>query len=315
MIANRIFSFSVIFIFSSFSFLQSSDFSSTNTDLSQEWVSLYAQQMNPEELQITANFLYILYANALIDTEIQKYYVPLARLSQIARNNLSDISNPNHELNQLGALTEKLSLLIKTRLLYTELLGACFNQINQNKIDIVNNALKTLQTHASDMLYEWANKNNKEFAHDLEKTAKVLADCEQSIHFASDLHKGLSNGILPYVVEEKDKPLAIVNVILQTSPTFMHTADTATNALNTISNRAMETICFGAEIYKDYYKTLYTLLMENFSDTEYTTTLFDKYGLSKEYNSLLPDTDHILEHLLETTKLAIQLKSTNNILE
>lgn len=311
MLANRISFLSIILILSFSSHIQSSDFSSTNTDFTQEWVSLYAQTMNPEELQITANFLYILYANALIDTEIQKYYVPLARLSQIARNNLSDPSNLNNELTQLGALTEKLSLLIKARFLYTKLLGGCLDHINKTKINVVDDALKALQKHASDMLYEWAEDNSEKFAHDLEKSAKTIADCEQSMHFASDLHKALSNGVLPYVVEEKDKPLATINVVLQTSPTFMNTADIAANALNMICNRAMETICFGTEIYKNHYTAIYALLEQESFDKSYATLLKES-GISDEYNLLLPDADHVLEHMLEITQRAIQLNPISN---
>jgi hypothetical protein len=254
-----------------------------------------------------------LYANGLIDTEIQKYYTPLTRLSQIARNNLADPSNLNNELIQLNALTAKLSLLIKARFLYTRMLHECFNNLNENKVEHIEKALKNLQLYASDMLYTWAADNTQDFNAHLEKSAKTIFECEKSMTFVSNLHKSLSTGILPFVVEENDKPLATINVVLQTAPTFMNTADTAINVLNSLCNRAMETICFGTEIYKNHYQALYTLIMQDSFDKSYATTLFNEYNvLPNEYNSLLPDTDHVLEHMLEITQRAHQEHGTQS---
>lgn len=297
MLANRIFFLSLVFIISFPVFTQS--YESTHA---QEWAFLYADKMNSEELQFTANFLYILYANALVDTEIQKYYTPLAQLSQIARINLTDTSNPNNELLQLKALAKKLSFLVKARFIYTRLLYECINHCNENQTDIVQQALKELQLHASDMLYEWAENNKQEFSLQLEKCAKTIVDCEKSLHFASGLHTGLSNGELPFVVEDQDKSLAIMNVILQTTPTFMSTANTIANAFNHIDNRAMATICFGTEVYKQHYQVIYNIMAQESFDKNYATTLFDAYGLPSEHNSLLPDIDHVFEHMFTVTQ-------------
>lgn len=297
MLANRI-SF-LSFVLSLFFPIFIQSYESTHA---QEWAFLYADKMDSEELQLTANFLYILYANALVDTEIQKYYTPLAQLSQIARINLTDTSNPNNELLQLKALAEKLSFLVKARFIYTRLLYECINHCNENQTDIVEKALKDLQSHASDMLYEWAEDNNEAFAKQLEKMAKAIVDCEKSLHFASGLYTGLSNGELPFVVEDQDKPLAIMNVILQTTPTFMNTANTIANALNHIDNRAMATICFGTEVYKQHYQTVYNIMAQESFDKNYAITLFDAYGLPSEHNSLLPDAEHVFEHMLKVTQ-------------
>jgi hypothetical protein len=125
--------------------------------------------------------------------------------------------------------------------------------------------------------------------------------------FASNLHKSLGSGILPFVVEEKDKPLAIINVVLQTAPTFINTADTANNVLNSLCNRAMETICVGTEIYKHHYQAIHNVMMRDSFDKNYATTLLNEYNLlSDEYNSLLPNTDNVLEHMLEITRCAQQ---------
>jgi len=314
MSANRIFFLSLLLIFFVFPCTHSSDFSSHNNFDSQEWISSYVNQMNPEEIQMVGNFLYLLYANGHIDAEIQTYYMPLARLSQIARNNLSDPSNLNKELVQLQALAEKLSQLVKARFLYTRLLHGFMNYCDENKCDNVERALKALQSHASNMLHTWSHENSANFAKCLEKSSKTISECEKSVHYVAGLHKALSAGELPFVVEDQNKPLAIMNVVLQTTPTFLHTADTAANILEEVSSHAMKTICLGTELYKEYYTTIHNIMMQESFDKEYATTFLDEYSLlPDEYNSLLPEPDHVLEHIVAITKRAHQEYAVKNV--
>ncbi len=314
MSSNRMSFVSLFLIFFVFPFTYSSDFLSRNNFDSQEWISSYVDHMNPEEVQIVGNFLYLLYANGLIDTEIQKCYLPLAQLSQIARNNLSNPGNLNNELVQLHALTEKLSAFVRARFLYTRLLHDLLNYCDENKHDNVEKALKALQLHAFNMLSTWAHENNQQFTRCLEKSSKTISDCEKSIHYVAGLHKALSAGELPFVVEDQNKPLAIMNVVLQTTPTFLHTADTAANILEEVCRHAMKTICLGAELYKEYYTTIHNIMMQESFDKKSATTFLDEYSaLPNEYNSLLPEPDLVLEHMVAITKRAHQEYAVNNL--
>ena len=309
MLANRISFFSFLFVFFVFPYTQSSDFSfsSRNTFDAQEWISSYVERMNPEEIQIIGNFLYLIYANGIIDTKIQRYYTPLARLSQSARINLSEPTNSNIELIKLNKLTKQLATLIEMRVLYTKMLDNYLNHYNENKIEVVDTALKALQNHAANQLYIWAEDKKSDFAKSLQKSAKTISDCQNSMQFASGLHASLGNGILPIVVKEEDKPLAIMNAVLRTTPSFMHTADTTINVLNNLCDSAMETICFGTEIYKQYYQIVQELMMQESFDKKYATTLFTIYNTQlEENNSLLPDAEHVSEHMVEVMELMPQ---------
>jgi hypothetical protein len=291
------------------SFLKASDnplydISLVNAQHARDWASSCAQNMTPEELQVLTNFVYLVYANALIDSNAQTYYAPLLNLSRITRINLDNPHNPNTELSHFAALIENLEQLTEIRLFYTDLLKGYMDFYNQNKIEIVEKALKELQNHASEMLYIWAEENNTQFSDELEKSSRIIAECEKSLHFASDLHKSLHNGILPFVAEEKDKPLAIMNVALQSSAMFMNAADKALDTFNNINDQAMQTICFGTEIYKDHYQELYNILMQDSFDKNYATTLLKRSNilLKDENESLLPETDLVHEHMISIAK-------------
>jgi hypothetical protein len=304
MLANRIYClFLSLILFFSIP-LQSSETSLTNDTYTQEWVSLYLENMNPQELQIVANFLYVVYANAIIDVEIQKYYSPFSLITQNVHINLSDPNNSNKELVQLKKVIEKLTTLVQVRFMYTNMLNNYLSYYNADKIDAVDQALKTLQVHASDMLYKWADETHEDFANHLEKAANIMDQCQESMRFASGLFKSLHDGKLPFVVEEKDKSLAIINLILRSTPMFMNTANTATNLLNVMSDHAMQTICFGAQVYKDYYQAVHNLIMQEDFDKNYATTLFvtDDLVLA-EYQTLLPDVNNVAMHMLETQRL------------
>lgn len=284
-----------------FSFFNLSQCSLNNADFYvNDWTSLYTNKMNSEQLQFTANFLHIIYANALVDTKIQSFHSTFSHLYQKARINLSDLSNPNDELEQLSKIAGKLAFLTKMRQIYTEMLNDCIEQCNEDKVDIIVAALGDLQTYASEMLYIWGQEHDQEFKDILKNSAKTMAECEQSIHFASGLHKGLSNGELPFIAQEKDKTLAIMNVVLQTTPAFMHTADTLMNILNGACDDAMKIICLGMNLYEQHYKAIYNLIAQESFDHQYATTLFHPYV------SLLPDVDHVFEHMIETTKFVIK---------
>ncbi len=296
-----------ILISLSFFFIQSSQSSYDHSAHAQAWTHLYTEQMTPEDLQITANMLYCLYSNTLIDLKIQEYFSPLSELSQIVHSNLSDPMNPNNEIAQLRVLTEKIAYLTKIRFLYTKILDNCLNHYNKNHIVIVDDALKALQLYAADSLREWADNNNQFFIEHLENSARVIAECAQSIHSASNTHKALSHEIFPFIVDEKDKSLALINVILRSTPTFMNAAYTTMNTLNNICNDAMKTICFGAHVYKQHYQAVYEIITAESFDKKYATLLFHEQGiLPEEYIVLLPDADHVFEHMLETKELFAQ---------
>ena len=108
---------SIFFLSSSLS--QAADESSPNFSHAQSWGQLCHQHMDAQQLQITANILYLLYANALVDTKMQQFYTALSRLTQTVRSNMAHIANPNNELATLKTVTERLSLISGTRTIYT----------------------------------------------------------------------------------------------------------------------------------------------------------------------------------------------------
>ncbi len=312
MYCNQIsFHFSIVF---SCLFIFSSCFSTTqfphDNDYPETWKSTYVDQMEPEDQQLLANFLYLLYANAFLDLLMQRHFTPLLQLSQAVRNNLSDPYNPNNELIHLRTLTNKIARITKVRLIYTQMLDACLHYYDQHKNDILEEALRDLQLYASDALHIWAEEAQEETIIILEKSAKTMVNSAQTMYSGANLFTSLSNGILPFRTDERDKSLAIFNLVLKSTPTFIDATDKTINALNDTCDHALKIICLGTKIYKQHYQALYDIITSDSFDKQYATNLFDVNTLlPQEHRTLLPDADHIYEHMLATTQFLTQIQS------
>ncbi len=300
-------SFLFSFLFSPFTLAQH-DFD--GTDHAHSWANQCAEQMTPQELQLVANFLYVLYANALIDSEIQRYHAHLLELSQAVRNNLSDPYNANDELMYLRALTNKIACSTKIRFLHTQMLDAYVDYYSQNQSNAVDAALKELQLYASDSLYTWAEQQQEETNNLLEKSTRILLESAQNCYIVANTHRGLRDGILPFAVEERDKALSIFNLIIRSTPICIAALDKTINAMSGTADHAMRIIAFGARTYGEHYQALYEIITAHDRNKAYATIMFAPDGLlAPEYKTVLPHSDYVFEYMLELTQLFEQINS------
>ncbi|HLC07408.1 MAG TPA: hypothetical protein VJJ26_04445 [Candidatus Babeliales bacterium] len=301
MITNRMHFLSLIFTFSS-CFL-------TTTNL-HTWQTSYIDHMSPQELQITANLVYLLYANSIIEEKIRQFFTPIARLNRAIRVNINIYKNPAEDLATLKTLIERLSFVTSTRTIYNQTLSTCITHYNQNTVQMIDDALEALQLDAQIKLRSWADKQADETALQLKKSSDVFNDSIQHLQGVSRLHKGMSEGKMPVEIPAEDaesKSLIALSIILENNPELFTVIENVTNSLNETSDHVAQIIHAGAEIYKEYYMILYNKLMSPSFDKRYTTTLFSMYGmLPDEYKSTLPSPDHVFEHMLQTTKLYTQ---------
>lgn len=286
--ANRIIFFSFLVFFSSFA--DSSEFSLPSIiEHAKKWSLECAQELPPKDLKIVIDFLYLLYANALLDSEIQRCYEPLLELSHKVRNNLADPLNPNKELSYLKKLADEIETITTMRLFYTQLLDEYLDYYDRNKNDHLEQKLHELQLYESQALHTWAHEQQVATDALLEKSAKTLVAFAQNMYATANLYTGLSQQNLPFSVEEKNKSLAIFNVILKNATPAMAAIDNASNTLNTAADHAMNIICLGTQIYREHYRTLY--------QTIHAHELFDSFCLSipQEHALFLPDINPIIE--------------------
>jgi len=284
----------------------SADQSSLDAIHAQNWAIQCYKQMSFQELQMTANILYLLYANAIIDSTVQQFFTPISRLTQSILLNMNDIDNPNNDIITLKKLLKKLSIVTNARMFYTETLNTCFNYYDQNQTDSINAALQELQLYGQTSLRSWAKINCENTIMNLQNCEKVYEHSAQLFHASSGFHKGLSEGALPVEVNQDDKELIKLHIILNNAETLIEQTNTIINTINDSCDHAMSIICAGIDLYRLHYHALYTIIASPSFDQNYATTLFSAQGLlPEEYKMFLPHPHQVANYILQTTKLSI----------
>jgi hypothetical protein len=309
MVINRIGVLSLICALFSHNFSLSDSFSTPNNKI-QAWESAHLNNMSPQELQTIANIIYLLYANSIIEMKIRQFATPITRLQQSVRTGIDTYKNVSSDITTLRTLLDRLSYVAGTRTVYAQTLNTCMAEYNKNPIAIITSALTALQLDAQAQLRAWADAQLNETTQQLKKSSTFINDTIQHLQGAARLHKGMSEGLMPLEISPEDeinKSLIALSIILKNNPELLAVNEEITNTLNQTTDHATLIIQAGIDIYKDYYKAIYNKITSSSGDQIYASTLFSMYGiLPTEYQTLLPDADHVFEHALQTTKLYTQ---------
>jgi hypothetical protein len=281
----------------------------------QQWQNTYLTKMSPQELQFIANFLYLSYAITVVEEKIQQFTIPLSRLHQSIRTKIATYKDPTDDLAMLKTLSDRLSYVVGTRTIYLEITKTCneyYDTIltNSSNAKIINDTLAYTQLDGQKKLLAWTNNHYNETTHQLKKVSAAMSSTSQYLQSASGLYRGMSEGELPIALspeQELNKSLIILDAILQNNNGLLLLIEQVGNSLNEAHDHASHIINAGTDIYKQYYTIIYDTIMSPQCDKSYATTIFGMHGiLPHEYRSLLPDPDHIFEHMLQTAKLYTQ---------
>ena len=305
----------IVSIIISFSF--STGAASTNVvsdiDYLQSWKSSYLDHMTPQELQLLGNLIHLLHANAIIEFKIRQFSTPIVRLNQSIRKNIDQYKDTAEDITLLKTLIERLSFVVSTRTIYNQTLTTCTTHYNQNPTPIIEAALENMQLYAQTALRNWADEKNDETNFLLQKSSQAMGNAVQHFQGASQLHRAMSMGQLPLQlrqeIDEINKSLLVLSVIASNNPEIYAVAEDVINNLNETSDHVAKIVGKGEAIYRQFYTIIYDKLMSSpaIAQSCYATTLFSMHGLlPEEYQSLLPDPNHVFEHMLKTTKMYTQ---------
>jgi regulator of replication initiation timing len=299
-----------IFLSLSIALSSISTIASISNDQLKIWQTTYLNAMTPEELQLTANFLYISYAIALVESKIKQFNIPISRLNQSVRLSIANYQNVNDDLVTLKTLLDRLSFVVGARTIYMETYNVCQKYYNDHATSTMQAALEDIQNNAQIQLRAWADERTNTTADQLKKASDEIGQSAQYIMGISGTYNGMSKGDLPIDValeNEKNKSLIMLNLILNSTPQFVTVAENVAHTLNETSDNVTQLVTAGAEIYKQYYAIIHYLLMSPTFDQQYATTMFGMHDmLPEEYKTLLPDAKNVFSHMLETTKLYTQ---------
>lgn len=312
-----------IFLFSSvFSLLFSSTIVASNSyhDQLQDWQSCYLAPMSPEDLQYTANFFLNSYAVSLAELKVRQFSTPISQLHYSIKKKLINYQNCSDELTMLRTLLDRLSYVNGARTIYLDTLSTCAKYLQEHPRDIINAALESTQLNSQTIICNWAQEKKTEFNEQLLNLVKTLGANNPQIQNSATLFHAMSinnlainpdmeNKELKQAIESDEgfKSVMIIDAFLRENHTLLDSLANMTDAINRTTDYAEQIVAKGAEIYKAYYAVTYNMITESALKTHYATTMFGMYDLlADEYKTVLPDPDHVFEHMLQTTKLYTQ---------
>jgi hypothetical protein len=295
-------------------FTASSCFSTTQLPLDnhylETWKSTYVDQMEPQQLQMLGNIVHGLHALSTVEIQIRKFSTPIAQLHQAVRKNIETYKDTTKELEILKKLLERLSYVANTRTIYAQTLSTCTNHYNKKTVQIIDDALVSLQLYAQAQLRDWSNAQTDKTALHLKKCSDAITSSMQRLHVTAGMHKGMSEGQMPMHLtpeNEENKSLLVLSLILQNNSELLNVTDSVINTINETSDHAAQIIYAGEHIYKQFYTIIYDTLMLPSANQHYATTLFSMHDiLPDEHKSLLPNPHHVFEHMLQTAKMYTQ---------
>ncbi|HLJ31321.1 MAG TPA: hypothetical protein VKU36_02700 [Candidatus Babeliales bacterium] len=276
------------------------------------WQTTHLNTMSPEELQLIANFLYLSYAASLAELKVRQFSIPLSRLHQSIKQNVTTYQDCSQELATIKTLLDRLGFVVGTRTIYAETLKVFNQYYNEHATQLVDAALEGVQLDAQEQLRVWADEQKEQTSTQLKKISETISTNVPQLQGAAELHNIMSKGKLPqeWQLTEENVPftsILILDTILKSNHKLQIIIDDITNSLNETTDYAEHIITIGADIYKSYYMTVRHILLSPTVDKKYATTMFGMHDLlPDEYKTALPDADHVFEHMLQTAKLYTQ---------
>jgi hypothetical protein len=287
-----------------------STIASTSHDQLKTWHTTYLNTMTPEELQFTANFLYLSYAIALVEAKIRQFNNPIVHLNQSIRLNIVNYQSATDDFVTLKTLLDRLSVITGARTIYMETYNVCQKYYSEHPNQAIQAALESVQQDAQIQLRAWANEKASATAEQLKKASADIGQSTQYLTGISGTYNRLSEGDLPFDIapeNEVNKSLILLDLILRSTPQCVAVAENLAIIFNDASQDVTELVTATAEIYKQYYAMIHYMLMSPMLDKQYATTMFGMHDiLPQEYKTVLPDANNVFSHMLETTKLYTQ---------
>jgi hypothetical protein len=275
----------------------------------QAWSETLIKDSSSEDIQLIANIVYLLYANALIDIKIHQFIIPITQLTQTVKANIANYKKTADELKLLRTLIDRLIFVTGARTIYNQQLKTCIEYADKNISPELNKYIQELELYGQIAINQFAQDNTPQMEKMLDQSARLIQESLEPLQVIANFHTAVANGSVAEIVKNDESIREVAasfiidrlcsnnRIAIQHAENILNTLDSSTVSLNRL-------IFCGAEICKQHYVVLYNHMNSHNFDPSYAVTLFGMNNLLEpEYASLLPHPDKVFEHVLETIKL------------
>ena len=299
-------------------FVQAEDLSVTfdkNNEIEQQiatWTDQYLAQMSPSQLQLTANFIYLLYTCNLLEYAVRIRIPVIINQIQHIEQKLRSNHNALNELATVQILatqlkhTSHIRQLMYATFAHAQEYFACAQEyLDGNKrsqeFHLINNALEFLQLHGQHMLRLHADTHEEQLNNDIAELENTLDQLKQFSPVAASMCRDLHDNTIPFDVEPKNKNLAKIDIAshlcINIDKQIWHTIDST----NRLYNHLIQLTGVGKSLYTAYYRAIYSFLQTHHIDKAYQYVMFCPQGLLvPEFRTeLLASPERIVENLIK----------------
>lgn len=267
------------------------------------WTDQYLTQMSPSQLQLTANFVYLLYACASLEYAVRMPIPAIINQIQQIEQKLKSNNPALKELATVQALISQLKHTSYARQLMYETFAQAQKYLDDNKntheFQPVNNALEFLQLHGQHTLCLHADTHEEKLNNDIAELGNAFDALKQFLPIAADMCKGLQDNTLSFDVEPENKNVAKIDtashLCVRTTQQSWYTIDSA----NRLYNHLIQLTHVGENVYAAYYHAIYHFLHTHHIDKHYQSVMFCPQGLliSKFRTKLLASPEQITKNI------------------
>ncbi len=259
----------------------------------EQWRTDHLKKMTPQQLQITANVAYVLFANTLCDLATRMYLPALVQCTQKIQAKLQGYQDATQEFALLKALTDKLDSINNNRHMTMLTLQEANNYVNDNEqkqlLEPVIPALQSLRSNGQELLRMHADNTKEDVNNYMITAAESLDNIIQTLHTATNMLKNpqeLKNA-LPDILPNNEE-LAKIDVANRVAQGVANCGwENIMVAQNTM-NHIVQLLRTAQLTYGSYYYEIYNYMKESSDEDTYQTQMFNEKGLiPAEYRSTL----------------------------
>ena len=281
-----------------------------------QWIDQHISKMTPEQVQLTANFAYLLYAGALFECAVRTHIPAITTSTTMFTQKLYVNQDALYELAITQALIANLKVAAYGRQLMYETLDQAYQYLDTHEQDEemqnVLLALESLQLHGQNILRLHAHDKTETINQDISNLCNTLKELKQFLPIATDICKNLLNDMLLSDIDDNNKTLVKIDKLSNIAQKITQQNSHTICAANRFETHITQLANTGKDLYAAYYQAIYQYMQTNNIDTQYQFLMFYPKGIIiPEFRTKILDSPKQLTD--NVSKLAIINTNTNVI--
>ena len=265
----------------------------------QRWINEQIIGMEPEDIQLTANLLYLLYAGSVIEYTVRSVLPTFISHAWNIRKEIDNYHTCTSEFKTFGTTANNLRMWSNMRHTILQNLQVCETYIDKQASEAVQCACEHIKNEGKQQLCRYATKNKQTLHQDIQNTLKRYHDIGEFVRTAGNMLNGLCSDY-PLTTNEQFKTIKQIESASRVADQSVQYAATINEASTHITHHMLELIQVSTIIYVSYYKALCEFMQQNVEPNFITCMVTPEGIIPKSLRTeLLPHPEKIVRNFIQ----------------